>query len=239
MSEHVDELNEGRTRKIFGHKDRIFNGSFSEDGHFLATASADGDVRAWTMSPVKMAASCAQVLSGHSDEVLRVAFGKGVLASGGADGDVRIWRQNEGKFEGSIVIEGENDDAQVYALSFVGADGSKVMIGRGDCVSVHSISDGRTLSSSRFAPRGAVVGGAYRNPEQECFVFDTACAMEHVFAAALGDGTVRLRDLRSSADNDAIIFQGGGSFAASCQFQPNDFGKLLSTSGQGHVYVGT
>jgi len=107
-----------KKRACFGHKETIFNVSFSPCGTFLATASQDSTIRIWD---VARNAPLGKPLSGHGKnyECLRVAWSsdlwgggimdrdsdksggeinsKKILASAGADGLVKIWQSHNKK----------------------------------------------------------------------------------------------------------------------------------------------
>ncbi|KAI0787260.1 WD40-repeat-containing domain protein [Fomes fomentarius] len=74
--------------QLHGHKGRINVFSFSPDGRFVATASADYTVRLWRTSD----GTCVETYTEHEAPVTHVVFsGNGdVLASGAEDGTVRV-----------------------------------------------------------------------------------------------------------------------------------------------------
>ncbi len=74
--------------QLHGHKRRINAFSFSPDGRFVATASADRTVRLWRTGD----GTCVETYTEHQAPVTHVVFsGNGdVLASGAEDGTVRI-----------------------------------------------------------------------------------------------------------------------------------------------------
>ncbi|MEM9119505.1 MAG: hypothetical protein AAGD09_16735 [Cyanobacteria bacterium P01_F01_bin.56] len=74
----------------------VFAVQFSPEGDYIATASADGDVRLWELQSTgdsrSLSAEPAAVLPGHRDGATSVDFsGDGLIATAGKDGVVRIW----------------------------------------------------------------------------------------------------------------------------------------------------
>jgi WD40 repeat protein len=73
-----------------GHTARIESIAFNPDGKAIASASRDGTVRLWDATGRR---ATGEVLRGHQDWVLSVAYGPdGQLASGGEDGNVLLWQ---------------------------------------------------------------------------------------------------------------------------------------------------
>ena len=71
-----------------GHEDWILGGSFSPDGHWAVTTSADGTARVWKASNGALHA----VIRGHTRSVLDACFPDGDrLLTVSNDGTVRTW----------------------------------------------------------------------------------------------------------------------------------------------------
>lgn len=97
------------------HTDLVLGLSFSPDGKWLASASADKFLKVFDVATGKMARSC----EGHTGQVLAVAWkpdGK-KIATGGADGAVKLWSFETGEQIASIGRPGR----QVTGVAWVGS----------------------------------------------------------------------------------------------------------------------
>jgi energy-coupling factor transporter ATP-binding protein EcfA2 len=99
-----DARNPGRSRRLLlGHRSAVSSLSFSPQGDFLASASADHTVRLWDLSPRRTDAEPI-VLTGHLSWVWSVAFlpdGEQVV-SAGADRTVRLWDARSSRIAGEL-----------------------------------------------------------------------------------------------------------------------------------------
>ena len=83
---------------LLGHQGSITRIQFSADGSYFASASNDDTIRLWLTED----GTLLDVLRGHEDEVLNLAFsperdgqyGRGYLASSSRDGTIRLWQIN-------------------------------------------------------------------------------------------------------------------------------------------------
>lgn len=79
---------------LIGHSDDVSEVAFSPDSSLVASSSADGTIRLWSVTD----GSLVYVLEGHTDHILCLAFSPEgtLLASGSADSTVRIWQISDG-----------------------------------------------------------------------------------------------------------------------------------------------
>ncbi len=80
---------------LSGYQGTVMSMSFSSDGTKLVTASADGEVRIWSVPGWKLL----ETLSGHKGPVRWAEFSPNgrLVVSGGEDDTVRIWSADDGK----------------------------------------------------------------------------------------------------------------------------------------------
>jgi WD40 repeat protein len=92
----VVQLNEHKFVDVLsGYQGTVLSIRFSNDGTKLVTASADGEVRIWSVPEWKLL----ETLSGHKGPVRWAEFSPHgrLIVSGGEDETVRIWSADDGK----------------------------------------------------------------------------------------------------------------------------------------------
>ena len=106
-------------RTLTGHGGRVYGTTYSADGRWIASASADQSVRIWN---AKTGAQT-KVLSGHVGAVYSVSFSPdgALLVSCGADKSIRLWDTLGGRQLKQIPVAA----AALYSVAFF-ADGKRV-----------------------------------------------------------------------------------------------------------------
>jgi WD40 repeat protein/DNA-binding SARP family transcriptional activator len=105
-----------------GHTDRVMEASFSPDGKWVITGSADKTARLWDAATGKEL----RVFSGHTDQVQSVTFspdGKQVL-TGSSDMTARLWDVATGQTLRTF----KADDSGIYSVVF-SPDGRRILAG--------------------------------------------------------------------------------------------------------------
>ena len=223
-------------RSLRGHMGRCFCARFGHTAQepqrlLLATASEDQTARIWDVTT----GECVRVLSGHADEVLRVAWSPcgETLVTGGADGKAMVWRTGDDWCKVATLEHG--DGAQIYACQFQGAPHShKLLAASNNRVTEWDVNTQQQLSSWTYSSLGsgaAVHGGTNRNPDGAVDVFDLATTAAlgggaTLIAVAVGDGSLRLTDLRT-ASSAGVLRREDGAPRAAAQRGPT-FPLLLS-----------
>jgi WD40 repeat protein len=96
-----------------GHSNEVLSVAFSQDGHLLASGSADQTIKLWdpTTGTLK------HTLEGHTDWVSSVAFSQNgqLLASGSDDQTIKLWDPTTGTLKHTL--EGHTDWVQTVAFS--------------------------------------------------------------------------------------------------------------------------
>jgi WD40 repeat protein len=182
----------------------------------LATASEDQTARIWDVRRRR----CVQVLDGHTDEVLRLAWapnGK-LLATAGADGKALIWRRGDevgAPWRRVVSMEhpsGAAGSAQLYGCTIV-RGGRRLLTAGDDKLVEWDIATGQKVGDGwRTRALGLPGhGGHARNPENTADIFAIAAGdgagdtTALLVAQAMGDGSVRVQDLRTPARAATVL----------------------------------
>jgi len=149
-----------------GHTGPVLNLAFTPDGQRLASTSADGSARIWTVpsdtdlreakAPDQVKAANPLTLSGHKGAVSALAITPDgqTLITGGDDATVRLWNLSDGAPARTI----EGHSAPVLALA-VSPDGHSLLSGSADKLArLFDLAKGtqRTVLTGHLAPVRAV-----------------------------------------------------------------------------------
>lgn len=167
-----------KPRILKGHKDYVRHAVFSYDGSLVASASDDRTVRVWDITNADLdkpedaeadqdheeikssemqsqqdteaKAASVQVLKGHSDWVMCVAFSNDgqYLAAGDDSGQVLFWKHREHHAGGY--------EPMGQVMKYERAGGEEVNVGRGSRVCAVLLLDGHKLIGS-FSDRGVLI----------------------------------------------------------------------------------
>lgn len=146
-----------------GHTGRVRSVAFNETGNTLASGGDDRVVRLWTVKSGQVL----QVLTGHIDWVLAVAFKPGsegrILVSGSADQTIRLWDVEKGQCLKTLV--GHTGRVRSVAFSprgdFIvsGGDDQTVRLWEAGSGQLRQVWSGHTdtIKSVAFSPDGSLV----------------------------------------------------------------------------------
>ncbi|MDW7759236.1 MAG: WD40 repeat domain-containing protein [Acidobacteriota bacterium] len=200
---------EPRLLKSFrAHGGRIYGASFSPDGRFIATVSADQTAKLWRVSEGEEAAT----MAGHSAHTFAAAFsadGRKLITASG-DRTARIWNVPEGNLLHTL----SGHAREVLAAAFR-PGGSQVATGANDGkIKIWNAHDGNELKTFDF-PAGAVNSLAF-HPNNNWL------------AAAGNDGHVLILDADSG--RQVRVFSGHRLAVYNVRFSRD--GERLVTSGR-------
>ena len=141
-------------RSLSGHEDAVYSITYSPDGNYLASGSADKTIKIWDVASGK----CILTIPSDSGTVYTVAYspdGK-ILASGGYDGSVKFWDLSTGKCMRTMV----GHKTSVTSIVFF-PDGKRIVSGSTDTtVKVWDVVTGtclHTLTGHRYNVNGVAV----------------------------------------------------------------------------------
>lgn len=196
-------------RMFIGHRDRIFHVTYSSDGDYLLSASADGTFNIWDAITHRSLYRSPSV----NAEYLRASWSNEATHGGRfisccrADGKCEIYDVHE---IDDIVDENDivkpltlipvlvielTEEDQIYGAEFIKFNGiDAIMLAYNNDLKFLSLDDKRELLGYNFAPRNDVktVFGGERNPDQISFIFDAKLSNQTErpwVAVALSDGT--------------------------------------------------
>eukprot|EP00514_Thraustochytrium_sp_LLF1b_P003125 CAMPEP_0184507126 /NCGR_PEP_ID=MMETSP0198_2-20121128/80_1 /TAXON_ID=1112570 /ORGANISM="Thraustochytrium sp., Strain LLF1b" /LENGTH=393 /DNA_ID=CAMNT_0026896861 /DNA_START=1 /DNA_END=1182 /DNA_ORIENTATION=+ len=233
-------------RSVHGHAGRIFWCDAREAAAdpalpaTVVTGCEDGTVGVWT-DGTNSSAPKGWSFTAHTEEALRVAWEQGptdgLVYSGGSDGTVKAWRidleeeRSTAIFQASVLSKA-GDEGQVYSLIQFSSNTTELAVAHDNCVTVLDKPNFAELCAWRYHPLGDISVGGARNPLGRCFVFDATTHGEMV-VAALSDGSIRLRDLRSPLRDIAAVAV-HSAYATCCAVSPSG-NIIVSGNGQGGV----
>jgi len=178
---------------LAGHKERVFDLSWSPSASCLASAGQTGGF-VWCIDegaaqpPVRLAGELLMRVCWHPDGSL--------VLTGSADGTLCSYNPADGNLMETWAASG--DEEEVYGLEMLPRQGHAAT-GSGSSVQLWDLENctACVVESSLAASENSVVfGGFERNPQGKAYVFSLA-AHHQSLCAALSDGTLRLLDSRT------------------------------------------
>jgi serine/threonine protein kinase len=188
--------------------------SFSPDGQFLASASADGAIHVWN----RAGGSAPRKLGEHEAAANAVAFSPdaGWIVSGSEDGTVRLWTAD--RKEAFAILGGH--EGPITAVAFARGGARLVSASRDKTLKVWEAPSGRLLST--LQGHGDSVTAVVTSPGGGRI------------ASAAADGTVRLWDDETGETVRVMPAQGGGVLALAMTASGN---VLVAADSGGTVWI--
>ncbi|MBI2422879.1 MAG: caspase family protein [Candidatus Hydrogenedentes bacterium] len=176
----IDIAADRQVGTLSGHTNTVNALAWSADGRYLASGSADTDVRIWDVGGVAEKPEgirCVATLEGHTDDVYDVDFAPdgSALVSASYDHSCRLWRRGvDGSFESgnSKVMEGHSEGARCVVWSpkgdyiVSGGHDERVLLWdrQGDLVKELGRLSGKVVTVSFLGDGSRVVGAGSGNP---------------------------------------------------------------------------
>lgn len=178
----IDTLQE--SNRLEGHKDEVYDVSFSPDGQTIATASEDKTVKLWSRDGKDLK----QSLQGHRERVWSVSFlpyDQKTIATTSWDGTIKLWSWDGKKGRGLTTLTGHR--GWVFAVSFTPDRQTIASVGADKMVRLWSWDGKRGKLQKSWHSRHAK------------YVVDVAFSPDNqTIATASDDGTTKLWKLNST-----------------------------------------
>jgi WD40 repeat protein len=113
----------GSLEQVLPHPIPVNSVAVSSDGTRVVSGSADNSIRIWNASTGEIE----QVLEGHTNAVMSVAFSRTCIVSGSRDKSVRIWNATTGEIQ--RILKGHSTPVKSVGFS---SDGTRVVSGSED-----------------------------------------------------------------------------------------------------------
>ncbi|MFF9850207.1 caspase, EACC1-associated type [Streptomyces litmocidini] len=199
---------------------------FSPDGRMLATSSARGETRLWSVVPGRGAARARATLPQRKSNVQAIAFGPdgGVLALGWQDGAVELWNVgNPDRPRRLRVLDGTGGPARALVFS---RDGRTLAVASGDAqVRLWDV------ARPADARRTTVISGHGGSAEAVALSRDG-----RFLAIGSTDHTASLWDVSGARPVRSAVFTGHDTTVSALAFAP-DGRTLASGDDNGYVFL--
>jgi WD40 repeat protein/DNA-binding SARP family transcriptional activator len=192
---------------------RIYSVTFSQDGHFLAAGTADGQIRVWRSATGQPFLTC----KGHTNWVRSLCFSPDghLLASGSSDQTVRLWDA----YTGRCLKTFQAHTSEVLSVCF-SPDGKLLASGSADqTICLWDVANARALGTGQ---------GLRTLMGHSQWVWSVRFSPDgKILASGCGDRTVRLWNPDTGQCLKTIT--GHTDWVWSIAFSPD--GKMLASSG--------